>query len=298
MSVSCQVYLQQRALPDADWLVSAVRAMAPSFELAEPYDFAADSGWCPCRLDGADCGFEWELDAEPDVPADLVAQRYDAAATLAFRSSDADAVCATLVAANLASITGGVVVTPEDARIDPEAALKWASDVVKKIKKGKKSRAKAVPASPDELVARWLAALPGAKVEGFVRSLPDDPLVGIRFGGVVVKMRRWTLSDAAGLYSTADFSKTPTSAQIAALDAAVQRLVALLGSGAMRSARLDAEALALEFVWDGGSIVAHAQAASYADAYAEALKSTDRWELRDAKDRVVPDVDARQLVSG
>ena len=299
MSVSYQVYLQQRALPDADWLVSAVRAMAPTFELVEPYDFATESGWCPCRLDGTDCGFEWELDAEPDVPPDLAAQRFDAAASLAFRSSDADAICAALVAANLASITGGVLVTPDDERIDPDAALAWVSDIVRKSKKDIRKRAKPKAASPDEIVQRWLAALPGASVESFVRSLPDDPLVGIRFGGgIVLKMRRWTVSTDAGERSTADFPRTPTPARVASLDEAVQQLMALLASGPLQSARLDADSLALELVYAGGRVTAQAQAAGYADAFAAALKSTDRWELRDRTDGVFPDADDHRLVRG
>ncbi|HJU39571.1 MAG TPA: hypothetical protein VJ724_08355 [Tahibacter sp.] len=297
MSVSYRVYLKQRALPDAGWLGSAVRAMAPKFEFAGAYDFTADTGWCPCRLDGADCGFEWELDAEPDVPADLAARRFDAAADIGFRSGDADAVCAVLVAANVAQIADGVIVTPDDERIDADAALAWASDVVRQLKKGTKKRAKPKAASPAEILERWLAALRGASVEGCVRSLPDDPLVGIRFGGgIVLKMRRWSLSDGAGECSTADFPRAPSPAQVASLDANVQRLVAMLRAGPIASATFDADTLALRLDGAGGSVTAHAQAAVYADAYAAALKSTDRWELRDAKDQVHPDADERQLV--
>lgn len=299
MSVSYAVYLKKRALPDAEWLASAVRAMAPTFALAQAFDFAADSGWCPCRLDGADCGFEWELDAEPDVPADLAAQRFDAAALVSFRSAGADAICAVLVAANVASIAGGVVETPDGERIDPDAALAWASDVVRKLKKGTKKRTKPKAASPEDILQRWLAALPGANVEGFVRSLPDDPLVGIRFGGgIVLKMRRWTLSTAAGACSTVDFPKAPSPAQVASLDEYAQRLVALLRSGPIESAAFDANSLALRLDYAEGTVTVQAEAAAYADPFAAALKSSDRWELRDAKDWVYPDADERRLVRG
>ncbi|ANB16228.1 hypothetical protein [Dokdonella koreensis] len=297
MSASYVVYLPLRALPDDAWLASSIRGMEPTFAFAEPYDFATETGWCPCRLSDAGCGFQWELDDAAAVPAELASRRFDGVAALSFGASGADAMCAVLVAANIALIAGGVVQTPEGERIEAEAALPWASERIRTMRGRKKPRAKPKPSSPDALLAVWLAALPGTGVENFVRSLPDDPRVGILFGaGLVLKARHWTVSTPAGVRSTASLPRNLSADQMAGLEASVQQLVALLRSGPVLGARLEPEGFALEVACAGGTLTAHASAQPAMHAAVDALAGA--WELFDGTARVYPDLAQNRLVRG
>jgi hypothetical protein len=159
MAVSYEVYLQADRLPDAAWLESAIRGMEPSFAFADGYDFDTHSGWCPCRLGTIDCGFEWALEPARDLSADLASAGFDRVAQLSFRSADADAICTVLVAANVAVIAGGTVITPDDERVTADDALAWASAQVRKLKKAPKSRRPNKvrdKRAPDDLLQDWL----------------------------------------------------------------------------------------------------------------------------------------------
>lgn len=86
MSVTYAIHLPLRALPDSGWLAASVRGMAPTFAWVADYDLAHDIGWCPCQLDGAECGFDWDLDREPTLsPTD--ARRYDVTAQVSHGAS-------------------------------------------------------------------------------------------------------------------------------------------------------------------------------------------------------------------
>jgi hypothetical protein len=102
------------------------------------------------------------LESARDVPSALATAGFDSVAQLSFRSSDADAICALLVAANLAVIAGGTIITPDDERVTADDALAWASAQVRQLKKGAKgSRRKKVrdkcPAA--DLLRDWLTEL-------------------------------------------------------------------------------------------------------------------------------------------
>lgn len=66
----------------------------------------------------------------------------------------ADGVCAVRVAANLAVIAGGMIVTPDNERVTADDALAWATALVRQLDKGprptrrKKMRDKRPPAEP------------------------------------------------------------------------------------------------------------------------------------------------------
>jgi hypothetical protein len=243
MAVSYEVYLQAERMPDAGWVESATRGMEPSFAFAGAYDLVTDSGWCPCRLGATDCGFEWALEPAHDVPADIAAAGFDRVAQLSFRSSDADAICAVLVAANLAMIAGGTIVTPDEERVPADDVLAWASAQVRHLKKGPKGRRRNKvrdKRAPAELLRDWLIDLTAAAatVHGVVRSTPDDPLVAIKFSqGAILKARAWAVSSADGqTLSTAAMPRDMTPAEIGELDHAFDRLVTTLRSGPLTAA--------------------------------------------------------------
>lgn len=296
MSTSHAIYLDARRLPDAQWLAASASALEPTFAFAASYDFSGDSGWCPCRLGGVECGFEWELQSVEDLPIELLPRRFSHIASVAFRSSDVDAICAILIAANLAAITGGVLATADGLYVDPDGALPWASAQIRAIRKRRKPRSKPKSAaSAEETLAVWLAGLPPA--EGLVRSLPDDPLVGIRFGrDLVLKMRRWSVTTPSGTFSTAALPPSLSTADVAALDAAVGQLEAMLRAGPAREASFDARSFTLRFAYHVGTLTVSAQADAYPDPLAAATKARDRWELSDPKTCIHPDVDERMLL--
>lgn len=235
----------------------------------------------PCRLGKVDCGFEWELEPlQParEVSGDLAAAGFDHVAQLSFRSSDADAICAVLVAANLAMIAGGTIVTPDDERVLADDALTWASAQIRQLKKGpkastsrrKKAQDKRTPVDLLRDRLTELAAAP-ATVDGVIRSTPDDPLVAIKFSrgkqgsrdsqGAILKARSWTVSSAEGhesqQFSTAAMPRDMTPAEISELDQAFERLVTILRSGPLTSPTYESSGFELQFVFPGGALVVH-----------------------------------------
>jgi hypothetical protein len=285
MAVSYEVILDAERMPDTKWLESAIQGMERSFAFAGDYDFTSDSGWCPCRLGKVDCGFEWSLEPQSaDGEFTHVAQ-------LSFRSADADAMCVFLVAAHLAMIAGGMVITPDDERVGPDDALEWASAQLRRLKPSKKTSKTSKPPNargrasktkvmrtPFELLQDWLTSMMSATVEGVMRSTPDDPLVAIRFStGAILKTRVWTVSDAEG----AESSSTPT---------AFDRLITLLRSGAVTTAAYEPARFELQLTFPGGTWIIQPGAA--------ALAWSERWELQHDGQRIHPDVDECALIAG
>ena len=109
MSNGIAVYLRAQDLPDGEWLGRLVASMEPAFAFAEGFDPENDDGWVPCRIGETECGFEWEFGEIESLPAELEGRRFDRVAGLHWRSDANDAICAVLVAANLAHVAHGVL---------------------------------------------------------------------------------------------------------------------------------------------------------------------------------------------
>lgn len=273
------------AMPDSDWLAASVAAMSPGFCFLEPYDFTADTGWCPCRVGGEECGFEWELD-QPEQGA-------QAQARLHYRSSNADATSAILVSANIAALSGGTLTAPDGLVIGPDDALKWASTVLRKLKSTRKTSGAKRPRTvraPEESLHAMLGGMVGLSVEAFVRSLPDDPLITIRYGkDLLVRARRWTLSENGGQdCGTLSLPRLMRKEDIAQLDEAVQRLIGLLRSGAVVSAGYQPESRQVSIAHPAGVFRLYPAADEGATAEAMLHAMRDRWEIEQANVCVRP----------
>ena len=282
---------------DVGWLTAGVRAMEPKFAFEQEFDPQDDSGWCPCKLGGQDCGFECELLEPPEsVPTMLAAQCFDLIALLSHRSGHADAVCAVLVAANLAQQSGGVLEAPDGALVDADDALEWASDMLRALKKGGKAR-KTAPAKkqaePRQLINAWLDALAGTRALGLMRAMPDDPLIAIRFSTrLVLKTRRWTVAPVGDeSLSTRALPRELSATDQVTLDRAVETLSVALQAGPVTAARCESDGLELLIGLAGAELVVHAQAARYASPLEELFK------LEAAQTRVHPDTDEARLVA-
>lgn len=300
MSTSVAVYLRAELLPDSEWLFKMVRAMEPGFVFEEGFDPSIDKGWIPCRIRGAQCGFEWEAEAPESFPSELARQRFDRVATASWRSSPLDGICAALVAANIALISGGMLEAPDGVLVDPDDALAWATENVATLKKGTRAKTQRKPAKPDPnpLVAEWLSRLRGARVSQMMRSLPDDPLVSIAFdNGVRLQARRWTFAPSNGEpLSTRTMPREMSDADQQVLAHAVDALITAVRADPVASAALDAATLDLRFELAGATFTVHAQAARYASPQGQLFKCSDRWDLMENALRVYPDTDEGRLV--
>lgn len=301
MSVRIEVHLHAARLPDNDWLAASVGSMLPGFAFAEAFDPTSDSGWWPCLIGGAACGFEWELDSDDiEVPATLANRRFDAVARLEYRSSQQDAICATVVAANLASIAGGVVCTPDGDCIEPDDALTWASGVLRDLRKGARARASKKREStqtPQQRLEAWLSALVGAEVDAVMRSLPDDPTIAVRYGSALrFRAKRWAIdSDAAEAWSTECFPRTMSHDQVHRLEEIFQRLVSVLRSGPVVEAGYDPATRIIRIAHPGGTFRLAPRAGYPLSGEELFFSDGDLWEVEKDKVRIRPDEDTDGL---
>lgn len=130
-----RLYCQARQLPDAEWLERGVSSMDRRFSFDGAFDFAEQSGRWPCRLGELRCGFDWSIAVADAVPATMAREGFDHVAEISWGLSEADGTCAALVAANLASITGGTLVLPDGEEIGFFSALEWASLLVRGLRR-------------------------------------------------------------------------------------------------------------------------------------------------------------------
>lgn len=305
MSVCLEVRFPSSHMPDADWLAASVASMVPGFAFAERFDFTTETGWCPCLIKREACGFEWELEFTNTADHAPAGSRFDAVARLEYRSSPLDAICATVVAANLANITGGVVCTPEGQRIEADAVLVWASDLLRDLPTASRTRSprKRQPnLTPEQRVQAWLAALVGAEVDAFVRSLPDDPTISVRYGTVLrLQATRWVVGTNDGspaTSSTETFPRSATAAYVRQLEEGIRRLVAVLQSGPVLEAVYDPTTQAIRIVHPAGVMTLAATAGFTASADDSFWSHTDSWALMRDRLRIRVDEDTGGLQVG
>lgn len=301
MSNGIAVYLRAQDLPDGEWLGRLVASMEPTFAFAEGFDPENDDGWVPCRIGETECGFEWEFGEIESLPAELEGRRFDRVAGLHWRSDANDAICAVLVAANLAHVAHGVVVALDGRFVEGGAAKKWATQGLRELKKkGRVTRSKAKPRpGPRPLLDGWLQALPGAKVARFVRMLPDDPLMGVGFDtGLRLQGKRWTVIPAGREpLTTRTFPREMSREQVRSLARASDALGEVFNAGPVLAASFDEAALELRFELSGGTLILHPQAEHYATAYEAMFRGLERWELSFGEARVAPEVDEGRLAA-
>lgn len=299
MSNGVAVYLRAQDLPNGEWLANLVASMEPAFAFAEGFDPENDEGWIPCRIGEVACGFEWEFGEIESLPAELEGRRFDRVAGLHWRSSANDAICAVLLAANLAQASHGVLQTLDGEFLDSGAARKWATKCVRDLKKkGRVTRSRAKPRpGPRPLLDGWLQALPGAQVTRFVRMLPDDPLMGVGFDtGLRLQGKRWTvIPTGREPLTTRTFPREMSGEQVRSLARASDALGEVFGAGPVLAASFDEAALELRFELSGGTLVLHPQAERYATAYEAMFRGLERWELSFGEACVAPEVDEGRL---
>lgn len=271
MSNTIAVHMDARYLPDGVWLGKAISAMKPDFVFAEGFDPVHDEGWCPCRIGDTECGFEWELTRASKSSDGLAARGFGSVATLQWRSSDSDGLCAMLVAANLAHIVGGVVEDVDGQLIETNQVLRWASDAIAGIARNARRRK---PRDPVKLAAGWLASLPGARVAELERPLAGEPAIFVRFdSGLLVKGCRWTYA-ADGQPGVSTHQRTPEN-----LDRAVDLMRGVIKREPVVEARIAPATLDLHIRWPSASLVLYPVAARHATVREQLLGSGERWSL-------------------
>lgn len=294
------LYLHARSLPDRGWLESSVREMEPKFTFVGDFDPASDSAHFDCRISDAEGEINWTMGTPDRVPDGLTPRRYDRMARLGVGAGESAKICAALIAANLALISGGTLITPQGEAVGPDDALRWASDLIRSLRKGKrKPRAKKpVAPPPHELVSDWMAGLAGATVERMAQSLPGDSLFSIKFdNGLALMARRWSVSTPMGdERSTVALSRDMAPGEHERLKQAADRLLVVLRSGPVQSASFDQTTFSIQIGFAGGELQVLPEAAEYRSHEALLFRDGDRWELSMDAHRVYPDMDEKALL--
>lgn len=293
MSSSFLVYFNSPDLPAAHVVESAIARREPGFRFAEPFDFAGDSGRCPCFVRKLPCGFEWEL----ETGAEAEAEGHAAAGALIFRSSDADRICALLVAAGLAECGAGVVVDADGDRLEAAQAFAWAMAELSTLRAPKKKVAKAHRYGPAADLQRRLTSLAGATVTRFNRMAGADRLVALQLSnGDTLQAERWAWTTPGASYSTRPLPRDVPEADLPALAQGLDGLVAILRSGPLGRAALGPD-LSLTLGWPGGEVVVFAEGNGYASEQERLMSGiSDPWEYASGADRFRPDVDEQAIL--
>lgn len=301
MATSYSVFFDRAALPAFE----AVRAMAhyleADFDFAEAYDFRSESGYCPCRLAGADCGFEWRLAAnavDPDRLVDAPALRQpDSRGELIFHENFDNAICAVVVAAAIALLTGGALLTPDEALIVGDDLPDWAqgeANGYRFFRPGDGGLADA-----EALLGDWLRGVRDARAQLLPRFDPGSPRIIITFSsGVRLIGARWTLRLADGSVATTHAypPRNPSDDDIAALQRQIEMLTSLLQNRTVDAARFDAASLEIHLAFAGGGLIFHPRAAYPSAGWNKPLMLGDCWEMLDNRlVRITPDADSGTL---
>jgi hypothetical protein len=141
LSVSADVFvhLERSRLPSpAKWQQAIYDAGFP-VELDSDFVPDAMSGWLPCKLEGADVGFEYyannlspEEAHEVEAPA-----KADFCVFLSAHSDVRNVACAAIVAAALAKCSGGELTDPQLGKsFAPDDALVWAAAQLAETREG------------------------------------------------------------------------------------------------------------------------------------------------------------------
>lgn len=301
MTASCYtLHVDVRALPDRAWLESSVRAMEPKFAFVRDFDLTDDSADLACRIADVDVDLTWTTSGADAAPAALAARRSDRTMRLHAGSGDAAEICAAVVAANIALIAGGTLVTPDGEQVEPDDALEWASELIRALRRGKRKPRAKKPATlppPQDLVGAWLGGLTGAVAGLMMQSLPGDPLVMIRFdNGFAVMARRWKVSTGPGVeHSTLELPRDMSPADRDSTARALGKLGMVLRSGPVRSAWYDEGTFSIRIGFPDGELEVRPEATQYRSREELLLRDGDRWELSMDAVRVYPDMDRKAL---
>ena len=129
MSVDLIVYLRRSAMPSPSAWQRAIAATRLLVELDTDFDPDTFSGFLPCKLRGAQSGFEYF--AGPLSPAEATESgappESDFLVTLVTHSDLREFACSAVAAGALAQASGGLLVDPQSGESFPAAdAIGWA----------------------------------------------------------------------------------------------------------------------------------------------------------------------------
>jgi hypothetical protein len=135
MSVDLMVYLPRARMPTpARWASAISEAGFEALTLDTEFDVDEHSGFLPCRMDGAESGFEYASGPIESIDGLELPETFDFSVTLATHSDMRELACSVIAAAVLCSITDGVLVDPQaDERVEAEDAIRWAREVLAEI---------------------------------------------------------------------------------------------------------------------------------------------------------------------
>ena len=139
MSMELIVYLKHSAMPTLSNLQQAIHDAEFPLQLDPDIDLNSHSGFLPCKLRGAESGFEYFVRrlsgseaAEVGTPSDS-----NFSVTLVTHSNLQECACAVVAAGVIARVTGGLLVDPQSSEsFAATDALGWAKEQFADVERG------------------------------------------------------------------------------------------------------------------------------------------------------------------
>lgn len=300
MSVSINIFIGEQSLPSSKEIELLAKQIEPSFSFSEYYEFNSDTGYCPCILYGEKCGIEWEIN-ECDGIDDEKLKTFYRFASLSFRSSEIDGVCAVILAASITSLMQGIIEEWDGKIIEVPNVMAWAKKISKDYLEAQRSKENAKELEPKELLSMWLDELKTSSVRSLVRSFPDDPYISIVFEtNKRLAGSFWSCELKSGdIYSTQNLSRTLSSSQIKHLENGIRELTVLLKKWHLKEIIYDSVHLELKIILNDATIIFYPQSSnsSLVNSY---FAKAGGWSIADNRIMISikPDLEISQLKFG